>query len=52
MPATFARTRLLPLTDVGAHREVGLAWVDGRPLLPSAEAFRRFVLASGRRPAG
>ncbi len=52
VPATFARTRLLPLTDVGAHREVGLAWVDGRPLLPSAEAFRRFVLASGRHPAG
>ena len=29
----------------GAQREVGLAWVSGRPLLPSAEAFRRFVLA-------
>lgn len=46
-PTTFARTRLLPLTDEGAQREVGLAWVDGRPLLPSAQAFRRFVLASG-----
>lgn len=45
-PNTFARTRLLPLTDAGAQREVGLAWVDGRPLLPSAQAFRRFVLAS------
>lgn len=44
-PTTFARTRLLPLTDAGAQREVGLAWVAGRPLLPSAEAFRRFVLA-------
>ncbi|GGL30896.1 LysR family transcriptional regulator [Phycicoccus endophyticus] len=47
VPTTFARTRLLPLTDDGAHREVGLAWVQGRPLLPSAEAFRRFVLRSG-----
>jgi len=41
---TFARTRLLPLTDPGAQREVGVAWVAGRPLLPSAESFRRFVL--------
>ena len=46
-PTTFARTRLIPLTDPGAQREVGLAWVAGRPLLPSAEAFRRFVLADG-----
>lgn len=46
-PTTFARTRLLPLTDADAQREVGLAWVAGRPLLPSAEAFRRFVLAEG-----
>src|SRR5918993_782924 len=30
-----------------AHREVGVAWVRGRPLLPSAESFRRFVLAGG-----
>ena len=45
VPTTFARTRLVPLTDDGAQREVGLAWVSGRPLLPSAEAFRRFVLA-------
>jgi DNA-binding transcriptional LysR family regulator len=43
-PTTFARTRLLPITDPGAHREVGVAWVTGRHLLPSAEAFRRFVL--------
>jgi LysR family transcriptional activator of glutamate synthase operon len=43
-PTTFARTRLLPLTDAGAQREVGVAWVAGRPLLPSAESFRRFVL--------
>ena len=43
-PTTFARTRLLPIADPGAYREVGVAWVAGRPLLPSAEAFRRFVL--------
>ena len=47
VPTTFARTRLLPLTDDGARREVGLAWIEGRPLLPSAEAFRRFVLTRG-----
>jgi LysR family transcriptional regulator, transcription activator of glutamate synthase operon len=45
-PTTFARTRLLPLTDPGAQRDVGLAWVAGHPLLPSAEAFRRFVLGA------
>jgi len=43
-PTTFARTRLVPITDAGAHREVGVAWVTGRPLLASAEAFRRFLL--------
>ncbi len=49
-PTTFARTRLLPLSDAGAQREVGLAWLSGRPLLPSAEAFRRFVLSGDARP--
>src|SRR5512139_2282355 len=44
LPTTFARTRLVPLTDAGAQREVGVAWVTGRPLLPSAESFRRFLL--------
>ena len=43
-PSTFARTRMLPLTDAHAEREVGVAWVTGRPLLPSAESFRRFLL--------
>ena len=43
-PTTFARTRMLPLTDDAAQREVGVAWVAGRPLLPSAESFRRFLL--------
>ena len=50
-PTTFARTRLLPLTDRDAHREVGVAWLAGRPLLPSAEAFRRF-LVTGDAAAG
>ncbi len=49
VPTTFARTRLLALADRGARREVGLAWAEGRPLLPSAEAFRRFVLTRGGR---
>ena len=44
IPTTFARTRLLPLTDADAQREVGVAWVARRPLLPSAESFRRFLL--------
>ena len=43
-PTTFAHTRMLPLTDAHAQREVGVAWVTGRPLLPSAESFRRFLL--------
>ena len=46
-PTTFARSRLLPIVDAGAQREVGVAWVRGRPLLPSGEAFRHFVLADG-----
>ena len=47
VPTTFAGARLLRLTDADAQREVGVAWVAGRPLLPSAEAFRRFVLTRG-----
>jgi LysR family transcriptional activator of glutamate synthase operon len=37
--------RLLPLADEGASRDVGLAWPRNRRLLPSAELFRRHVLA-------
>ncbi len=33
--------RLIPLTDPGAFREVGMAWPTSRRLLPSAELFRR-----------
>ncbi len=47
VPTTFARTRLVALSDEGARREVGVAWVEDRRLLPSAEAFRRFVLTRG-----
>lgn len=44
--------RLVPLTDPAAFREVGLTWSRSRRLLPSAELFRRHVLAEplgGRR---
>lgn len=47
VPTAFARTRLVGLTDEGARREVGLAWLEDRRMLPSAEAFRRFVLTRG-----
>lgn len=47
VPTTFARTRLVALSDEGARREVGLAWLEERRMLPSAEAFRRFVLTRG-----
>lgn len=36
---------LIPLTDEGAHREVGVAWSQSRRLLPSAELFQEYVLA-------
>jgi DNA-binding transcriptional LysR family regulator len=35
---------VLQITDVGAHREVGMAWSQTRRLLPSAELFYRAVL--------
>jgi DNA-binding transcriptional LysR family regulator len=38
--------KLLPLSDPGAERQVGLAWSRERRLLPSAELFRKHVLAS------
>lgn len=40
--------RLVRLTDPGAFRDVGLAWSRSRRLLPSAELFRRHVLAGPR----
>lgn len=46
-PVTVGGVRHVPLRDPGASRELGLAWLDGRGRLPSAEAFRKFVLAHG-----
>ncbi len=40
-----AAPRHVPITDVGAFREVGLAWSTERRLLPAAETFREHVLA-------
>jgi len=40
---------LVPITDPGAFRTVGLAWSRSRRLLPSAELFRDHALASLRR---
>lgn len=40
--------RMLPLSDEGAFRDVGVAWSRTRRLLPSAEEFRRHVLAAHR----
>ncbi len=42
--AAGAGVAVLPLTDAGAHRDVGVAWHTGRPLLPSARMFRDDVL--------
>jgi LysR family transcriptional activator of glutamate synthase operon len=38
--------RLVSLRDPGASRDVGVAWSQERRLLPSADLFRRHVLAS------
>jgi LysR family transcriptional activator of glutamate synthase operon len=37
------------ITDDGAYREVGLAWLPERRLLPSAALFRQHVMGRGRR---
>ena len=45
--------RLVPLSDEGAFRDVGVAWSKTRRLLPSADLFRRHVLrARARNGAG
>jgi LysR family transcriptional regulator, transcription activator of glutamate synthase operon len=44
--------RLVRLTDQAAFCEVGVAWSRNRRLLPSAELFRRHVLASRRAAVG
>ncbi len=50
-PTTLGGARLLPLSDRGAHREIGVAWLAERGRLPAAELLRRFVLERAR-PAG
>lgn len=49
--ARGATTRLVRLTDPGASRDIGLAWSATRPLLPSADLFRRHVLVQAPRLA-
>ncbi len=36
--------RQIPITDPGAHREIGLTWSSTRRLLPTAQLFRRHVV--------
>jgi LysR family transcriptional activator of glutamate synthase operon len=45
-PTGHGTERLVPLSDPAAFREVGLAWSASRRLLPSADLFRRHVLAN------
>jgi DNA-binding transcriptional LysR family regulator len=44
--STVGAAAVVPITDAGASREVGLAWSEERRLLPSAELFRQHVLAT------
>ena len=44
----FVGERLLPLTDPGASRDVGLSWSTERRLLPSAELFRQHVVTTSK----
>jgi DNA-binding transcriptional LysR family regulator len=44
--------RLVSLRDPGASRDVGVAWSRERRLLPSADVFRRHVLAARAAPVG
>jgi DNA-binding transcriptional LysR family regulator len=44
--------RLLRLRDQHASRDIGLAWSRERRLLPSADLFRRHVLAARATPGG
>jgi LysR family transcriptional regulator, transcription activator of glutamate synthase operon len=48
VPTGLGPVRFVPLTDTGAQRDIGLAWLTERRLLPIAEAFRAFVLGGGR----
>lgn len=46
--ATPGRVHYLELTDVHAVREIGLAWLADRRLLPAAELFREHVIKQAR----
>ena len=47
-PAGPTAPRLVRLTDPNASRDVGVAWSRERRLLPSADLFRKHVLATRR----
>ncbi|WP_460827300.1 LysR family transcriptional regulator [Nostocoides australiense] len=52
VPTELGPVRLIPLRDNDARREVGIAWLSERRLLPAADLMRRFALAeAGRRRA-
>lgn len=51
-PAGPDAARLVRLTDRNASRDVGIAWSRERRLLPSAELFRKHVLAARGRRTG
>jgi DNA-binding transcriptional LysR family regulator len=46
--APSPRLRYLEIIDKGATREIGVSWSSQRPLLPSANLFRRHVIARAR----
>jgi len=50
-PKGRAAAKLVRLADPGASRDIGVAWSRERRLLPSADLFRRHVLASRAEPA-
>ena len=50
-PKGRAAAKLVRLADPGASRDIGVAWSRERRLLPSADLFRRHVLAARAEPA-
>jgi LysR family transcriptional regulator, transcription activator of glutamate synthase operon len=46
LPAGHDPARLVRLSDPRASRDIGVAWSRERRLLPSADLFRKFVLAA------
>ena len=47
VPVVLGPVRFLPLLDPGAQRDIGLACLTERRLLPAADSFRRFVVGGG-----